>query len=84
MTYALYTEGNWGADLQVMTDTSLMHYMTDFLINEASLEEDMVSELDFTEMLKLFKDTLNSDNYYSLDLVWIVDSNNKEIFYFMY
>ena len=88
MRYAVYKRMNLEApytsnDLQMMNDVELQAMVVDFLMDEVKVEEDMLIDLSFNDLLDLYEETLldmnEEEGYSAFDRVLIVDERNKVI-----
>ena len=88
MRYAVYKRMNLEApytsnDLQMMNDVELQTMVVDFLMDEVKVEEDMLIDLSFNDLLDLYEETLldmnETEGYSAFDRVLIVDERNKVI-----
>ena len=88
MRYAVYKRMNLEApytsnDLQMMNDVELQTMVVDFLMDEVKVEEDMLIDLSFNDLLDLYEETLldmnEEEGYSAFDRVLIVDERNKVI-----
>ena len=57
MKYAVYINDSSGEELWIMSEKELQQMMRDFLIEEAEIEKDFFSKLNFTQLVNLFRDT---------------------------
>ena len=57
MKYAVYVNDDSGDELWIMNEKEVQQMMKDFLIDEAEIEEDFFSKLNFVQLVNLFKDT---------------------------
>lgn len=81
MRYAVYTRDSMSnEELSVMNDVELQKVAMDILIDEAEIEEDLLVELDFDEIMNLLNDTLQEGiDYNDIDRMIVVNERNKTI-----
>lgn len=81
MTYAMYSREPYGEEeLQIVDDIELQKIMVDILLDDAEIEEDLIIELTFDEIVDLFVDTLEEGiDYFPISRVWVVDEKGKTI-----
>ena len=81
MRYAVYTRDSMSnEELSIMNDIELQKVAMDILMDEAEIEEDLLVELDFDEILNLLNDTLQEGiDYNDIDRMIVVDERNKII-----
>ena len=67
-------------ELSIMNDVELQKVAMDILMDEAEIEEDLLVELDFDEIMNLLNDTLQEGiDYNDIDRMIVVNERNKTI-----
>jgi hypothetical protein len=81
MQYAVYIRDSMGnEEVSVMNDIELQHIAMDILMDEAEIEEDLLVDLDFDEIMNLLNDTLQEGiDYNDTDRMIVVNERDKTI-----
>lgn len=81
MQYAVYIRDSMGnEEVSVMNDIELQKVAMDILMDEAEIEEDLLVDLDFDEIMNLLNDTLQEGiDYNDTDRMIVVNERDKTI-----